>query len=62
MAKYENDLDESILAVKAVDLSHQEARARKAPLYYVENGFLIEEHNKKKTKIAPMKRNQLYGR
>ncbi|WP_297023841.1 hypothetical protein [uncultured Dialister sp.] len=53
--------DESYLAAKAVDLSHQEARALGLPRYYVEDGFLIEERNGKKKQLKKISRNQMYG-
>ena len=52
--KYDPDTIESVLAVKSVDLAHQEARALGLPRYYYENGYLIEERNGEKKRLQPI--------
>ena len=52
--RYDPDTIESVLAVKSVDLAHQEARALGLPRYYYENGYLIEERNGEKKRLKPI--------
>lgn len=57
--KFNPDTIESVLAIKSVDLAHQEARALGLPRYYYEKGYLIEERNGKKKKLEQIKGVQL---
>lgn len=59
--KINKDTIEADLAVKAVEISKEEARIMNVPLYYAEDGYLVEELNHKKRKIKPIERNMLYG-
>ena len=53
------DERESFLASYAVELDHQKPRDIRLPLYYVKDGFLVEERNGQRRKIKPIMRNPL---
>ena len=48
------------LAAYAVARANQRARAKGLPLYYVKDGYLVEERRGKFKKLARITRNELF--
>lgn len=59
--KLPKDRDErdTFLAAYAVALANQRARAKGLPLYYVKDGYLVEERRGKFKKLTRITRNEL---
>lgn len=55
----DQDARDAILPVHAVELAKERARAKGLPLYYMKDGFLVEERRGKIKKLMLIKRDQL---
>lgn len=55
------DNREAYLASLAVAMDHQKARALGLPRYYMEDGYLIEEKDGRKKRLAPLERERIHA-
>lgn len=56
----DQDARDAILPVYAVELAKERARAQGLPLYYLKDGFLVEERRGKIKKLERITRNEFY--
>lgn len=58
----DQDARDAILPVYAVELAKERARAQGLPLYYLKDGFLVEERCGKIKKLECITKNEFYDK